>query len=416
MSISRRQVIKGMALAPVAATGMRALPAIAQTQGAAASTAAGPFEFVVDRYETCLNNARWHPLSLGAKAQVENYLRFKERGIDRSPNLIDRLQPGVKAQFARLINADPRELAYVNSTTAGETLFAASLGLPECGGNVVTDALHFEGSLYLYGELQKRGVELRCVRPTKDWRIDPKDMARAIDKNTRLVAISQVSFINGFQHDVAAVCKAAHAHGALVYVDAVQAAGCVPVDVRETGVDALGSASYKWLMGDFGLGFLYVRQDVMARLKRVVYGYRQFKSFDYHAFPGDPPGSYPASWTQHDDASGFFEIGTYSNATLAALAYSLQGILDLGVGKIQSHAQQLIGRLQDELPRMGYAPMTPRDARSPIATFLVKEPAAVRQRLLKANVDVSIENARMRISPSLYNDHDDIDRLLRALA
>lgn len=416
MTMSRRQVIKGLALAPVVALGMQSVPTQAGESASAGTQARGKFEFIVDRYETCLNNARWHPLSLGAKAEVQNYLHYKEQGIDRSPNLIDRLQSGVKTQFAQLIHADPHELAYVNSTTAGETMFAASLGLPECGGNIVTDALHFEGSLYLYGELQKKGVELRCVRPTKGWRIDPNDIANAIDKNTRLVAISQVSFINGFQHDVATICKAAHAKGALVYVDAVQAAGCVPVDVRQTNVDALGSASYKWLMGDFGLGFLYVKQSVISRLKRIVYGYRQFKTFDYHAFPGDPPGSYPASWTQHDDASGFFEIGTYSNATLAALSYSLQGILDVGVTAIQGHAQRIIGRLQEELPRMGYASMTPQDAHSPIATFLVKDPAAIKQRLFKANVDVSVENGRMRISPSIYNDHNDIDRLLRVLA
>lgn len=415
MTLSRRQIIKGLACAPALALGVDGVSAAERAGASNAKAALGNFKFNVGRYETCLDNARWHPLSQGARANVEAYLAYKERGVWRPPDLIDDLQRGVKAQFARLVNADVSEIAYVNSTTAGETMFATSLGLPERGGNVVTDALHFEGSLYLYGALQKQGVEVRCIRPTKDWRIDPREMERAIDKNTRLVAVSHVSYVNGFQHELGALCDVAHAHGALVYSDAVQALGTLPVDVRKSGVDAMGSASYKWLMGDFGLGFLYVKQSVIPRLKRVVYGYRQLDDFQYHAFPGDPEGTYPASWVQHDDASGFFEIGTYSNATLAALTYSLKGILDVGAENIQRHAKKLIDRLQSELPRMGYAPMTPADANSSIATFFVKDMSSTQEKLRQANVDVSLQHGRMRVSPSLYNDDSDVERLLEAL-
>jgi len=413
MTVSRRTLLKGMALAPAACLASKPIAAeVAGKPGAGA----GGLSFQVRRYETCLNNARWHPLSEGARAQVDAYQTYKERATWRSPDLIGHLQQGVKKDFARLIHADVGEIAYVNSTTAGETLFVSSLGLPDHEGNIVTDALHFEGSLYLYEALRKRGMDVRCVRPDREWRINLEDMARVIDDKTRLVAISQVSFINGFQHDVKALCELAHSRGALVYVDAVQAAGAVPIDVRDSSVDAMGSASYKWLMGDFGLGFLYVNQRVIPRLQRVVLGYRQLNNFDYHAFPGDPAGPYPASWSQHDDASGFFEIGTYANATLAALSYSLPAILDLGVNSIQKHAQQLIGILQRELPRIGYPSMTPPDAGSPIATFLVKDAAAVGGKLERGNVDVSLENGRMRISPSIYNTKSDIEQLLEALA
>jgi selenocysteine lyase/cysteine desulfurase len=415
MTFSRRQILKGLALAPAAVWGAPAAMA-GHGQHAPAATGNSGLEFAVRQYETCLDNARWHPLSVGARAQVEEYLNYKERVVWRSPDLIDHLQKSVKENFARLIGAETGEIAYVNSTTAGETMFVSSLGLPDNDGNIVTDALHFEGSLYLYGALQKQGMDVRCVRPDKNWRIDLKDMERVIDHKTRLVAVSQVSFINGFQHDLKALCELAHSRGALVYVDAVQAVGAIPVDVRESGVDAMGSASYKWLMGDFGLGFLYVNQRVIPRLRRMVFGYRQLDSFAYHAFPGDIAGPYPVSWSQRDDASGFFEIGTYSNATLAALSHSLPAILDLGVANIQRHAQQLIAMVQRELPRLGYPSMTPADAGSPIAAFLVKDGNAVAERLHKAGVDVSVGNGRMRISPSIYNTKGDMEKLLEALA
>ncbi|WP_426700746.1 aminotransferase class V-fold PLP-dependent enzyme [Rhodanobacter sp. Col0626] len=413
MTVSRRQVLKTLALAPAAWT----VPAsLARHAFAKAAPAGGALEFKVRHYETCLDNARWHPLSVGARARVEEYLDYKERVAWTKPDLIDELQKNVKQQFARLIGAETGEIAYVNSTTAGETMFVSSLGLPDNDCNIVTDGLHFEGSLYLYGALQKQGMDVRVVRPDKHWRIDLKDMERVIDHKTRLVAVSQVSFINGFQHDLKALCELAHSRGALVYVDAVQAVGAIPVDVKESGVDAMGSASYKWLMGDFGLGFLYVRQSVIPRLRRTLFGYRQLNAFDYHAFPDDPAGPYPASWSQHDDASGFFEIGTYSNATLAALSHSLPAILALGPATIQRHAQRLIAKVQREVPRLGYPSMTPADAGSPIATFLVKDSVSLDRKLRAAGLDVFVGEGRMRISPSIYNTDDDIERLLEALA
>jgi selenocysteine lyase/cysteine desulfurase len=421
MELTRRQLAKGVgaaALSSVAAS--RTLSARSQT-AAISSSSELPRElpvrnqFTTGQYETCLNNARWHPLSKGSKQAVQAYLEYKERGIWTPPDELSAAQRDVKAAFARLIYADPGELAYVNSTTAGENLFVSALGFPAAGGNIVTDALHFEGSLYLYGALKKQGVDVRVIRP-RDWRVPMDEMEKAIDKNTRLVAVSQVSFINGFEHNVKAICDVAHAHGALVYVDAVQAAGAIPIDVRASGVDAMGSASYKWLMADMGIGFLYVKQDVIPKLKRTQFGYRQLSDLEYHAFAWDKPGNFPIEWKQKEDAAGFFEIGTYSNTTIEALSYSLPLIERLGVENIQAHAQKLLSPLRQELPRLGYACITPEDSHGSIASFLVADIRKTAAALKKANVDVSLSPGRMRVSPSIYNDEKDIDRLLAALS
>jgi len=111
------------------------------------------------------------------------------------------------------------------------------------------------------------------VRP-RGWKIELADLEKVIDKKTKLVALSQVSYINGFEQDVKAVCTLAHAHGAYVYADVVQAAGRISVDVRASGVDFCANASYKWLMGDFGLGFLYIRQDLIGTFPRTQWSFR----------------------------------------------------------------------------------------------------------------------------------------------
>ena len=411
MGMTRRQITKGVGVAALGRLAVnRALASVAESNALPARLA-----FATPQYEVCLNNARWHPLSDGAKQAILAYLEYKQRGIWAPPDEVWAAQKDVKAAFAGLIHADPTEIAYVTSTTAAENFFVAALGFPSVRGNIVTDALHFEGSLYLYEAMQRQGVDVRVVRP-KEWQVTTEDLAAAVDKNTRLVAVSMVSYINGFEHDIKAVCDLAHAHGALVYADAVQAAGAIPIDTRASGVDALACASYKWLMGDMGLGFLYVRQDVLPKLKRTQFGYRQLGTLDYHVFPWDKPGPYPIEYKERPDTAGMFEMGTYDNATVAALSYSIPYLQRLGVERIQEHAQGLLGPLKAELPRLGYPLITPAGSRASIASFLVSDLPKTEAALKKAKVDVSLQPGRMRISPSIYNDEKDIHKLLNALS
>ncbi len=209
----------------------------------------------------------------------------------------------------------------------------------------------------------------------------------------------------------------AHASGALVYADIVQAAGAVPVDVKALGVDFCATASYKWLMGDFGLGFLYVRKDLLeGRLKRTVYSYRQLRSFSNHMFPYDSPGPSAVGWEQDRSAAGYFEQGTLASAVSETLAYSLQYIQSLGVENIQRHSQSLIAQLRQEVPKLGHPLITPEGSAGPLVAFQLENPQLVEAKLKKANVDVALTDHRMRVSPSVYNDHEDVERLLRALS
>jgi len=407
MPVSRRDLIVSAGIVSLQS---------AAVSGAANSTPTLPAksDFQVVKSETCLNNARWHPISIGASHAVQQYLEYKATGGGNAADYAGELQRQVKTQFAELIHARPSEISFVPSTTVGENLVAAGLDLPRSGGNVVTDALHFEGSLYQYGEMAKEGLDVRIVRP-RNWRIELSDLDKVIDGKTKLVALSLVSMVNGFQHDLKAVCDLAHSRGAHVYVDAVQAIGTVPFDVRSSGVDFCACSSYKWLMGDMGLGFLYVREDLLDRLHRSQYGFRQLARMQYHVFPYDPPGDAVMDWTQAPDAGGHFEVGTVSNTTIACLSYSLNYIKQLGVENIQAHRQPLLRRLHKELPHLGFESMTSSESTSPIVTFAKKDVGNISQRLRSANVDIAIYPHRIRISPSVYNDQTDIDKLLEAL-
>jgi selenocysteine lyase/cysteine desulfurase len=405
MDVSRRNLIAAAGLATVAASQL----------GADTPSLPDKKEFPVVNAEVCLNNARWHPASAGAMRAVQQYLDYKASGGGAGADYGGNLQARAKDLFAKLINAKTAEVAFVPSTTVGENLVANSLNLPRAGGNVVTDALHFEGSLYQYGELAKQGLELRIARPDKNWRVTLDALDKLIDRKTRLVAVSLVSMINGFQHDLKALCDLAHSRGAKVYADAVQAVGAIPVDVRASGIDFLACSSYKWLMGDMGLGFLYVREDLLDGLPRTQYGFRQLARMDYHVFPHDPPGDTVMDWTALPTAGGHFEVGTVSNTTAACLTHSLDYLMRIGVENIQAHRMPMLRRLHTELPRLGFQPMTPADSVSPIVTFAKDDMRPLAARLRQAKIDVAIYPHRLRISPSVYNDQSDIDKFLAVL-
>ncbi len=370
--------------------------------------------FPAAKASTYLNNAHWHPMSTGAADAVRAYLQRERSGLIRYPYA--EIAEEVKAQFAKLIQAQPSSVSFIPSTVVGENLVVAGLGGAAIKGNIVTDALHYESSTYLYRSLQAKGADVRFVKPRRG-RIELADLDNAIDRNTKLVAISLVSYLNGFQHDLRSVCELAHNRGALVYADLVQAAGAIPIDVRASEVDFCACGGHKWLMSDMGLGFLYVREDLLDRsIKRVFFGSRQLKSFQNHIFPYDETPDGTATWDVGNGTGAYFEVGTIPHATVAALSYSLPYIQSIGVENIQAHAQTLTARLQKEIPALGYPSATPPDSKSSIVSFVVREPKTVADRLEKANIEAKIDQHLMRISPSIYNDQTDIDKLLDALS
>lgn len=365
-------------------------------------------DFPIASAQTYLNSAAIHPMSVPVSRAVEAHLAFRLKGAGEGrADFGEEQQKDLKRRFAQLIGAKPHEIAFVQNTSEGENIVVMGMDLARRGGNVVLDELHFETSLYMYKSLEAKGLELRVVKH-RDWAIDIKDVERAIDQRTRLVSMALVSNVNGYLHDARAISDLAHAHGAYVYADMVQAAGAVPLDVRAMGIDFGGTATYKWLMGERGFGFLYVREDLQDTVVPTTrYGHRQIANFDRVGLTWEPlPGA------------ARYETGTFPNALALCAHTSLQYIERLGQSNIRAHARQLTDRLQKELPRMGYASLTPVGNETPIVAFQLKDVAATARKLRQGHVTATIieKERRMRLSVSVFNVPEDIDRLLTVLS
>jgi selenocysteine lyase/cysteine desulfurase len=358
--------------------------------------------------ETYLNSASMHPVGIFAAEAMKNVIDYRLYGSGEGrSDFGPAKQEELKKKFGALINATPNEIAYVANTTDGENIVVMGLDIPKAkGGNIVIDELHFTSSLYMYKELEKKGVQLRIVKH-KNWAIDPEDMGEAIDKNTKLVSMALVSNVNGFMHDAKAVSTIAHARGARVFADIIQGVGAVPIDVKALGIDFASAGTYKWLMGERGIGFLYVREDLQGTvLPTTRYGHRQVSNFNRAQLTWEPmPGA------------ARYETGGISTIMAAAVNAGIDYVNKCGLTNIRKHAKELTDRLQKELPPLGYKPLTPMGTETPIVAFELKDAAATTKMLQAGHVAATVianEN-RIRLAVSVFNTHDDIDKAVAVL-
>jgi selenocysteine lyase/cysteine desulfurase len=427
MILNRRDLLAGLGGLAASTGGVAvhaSLPAPATGAAPAPGEALGfprKADFAIEEGYTYINAAYTHPIPKVALAAVQQAAERRATLRSGGRRESDGRQSDPKASFAELIGAKTSEIGYVPSTSFGENLVVQSLGLHKnFAGNVVSDGLHFEGALMHLLELKKRGLDVRIVEPTPEFRIDMKDLEKVVDRHTRLIEVSSVAMYNGFQHDLKAVADLAHAHGAYVYADIIHSAGAGPFDIRASGVDFAACSSFKWLMGDFGMGFLYAREEILDKLERPVIGYYEADNLEAFYPPNLPVGEYqPVAYKFDHGTHSLFEPGTLGGGTnVALIGASLDYIKSLGLANIQAHRAPLLRKLQREVPRFGFTPVTPPESTGGNVTFAKKGvyQTDLPKKLESLKINIRFSRNWIRLSPSVYNDMSDVDRFLEALS
>ena len=359
----------------------------------------GDFPIVNER--TFLNSAYIAPIPMQVVSAGHAFLEEKARRSFQLGPLLKKCDE-VRVQFARLIGAaSPDEIGLLFSTAEGENVVAAGLGL-KAGDNVVIDELHYNTEFVLYRQLEKlNGVELRIAKH-RNGLVDASDFEPLVDTRTRLVSVAWVSHQNGLRHDMRPIADVAHAKGALFYTDAIQAVGMFPIDVVAAGVDVLCAGSYKWLLAGWGVAPLYVRTAIADRLRLDRFG-------EMHAGKELPDHSYEIATNAKR-----FDYSSRSFGDVYTLSAGLSYLEKVGVNRIEAHTvDNLARRLQDGLEKQGHRLLTPHGNRSSIVTFYTaKQPSDVRAAFQSANIEVTVRDGTVRVSPALFNNVDDIERCL----
>ena len=383
------------------------MAAESRVAGALAPGAEARARFPIFEHTTYANSCSQGALSVDVRRAYDEYLTgWDEHGAEWE-HWVERAE-SARAAFARLVGADPDEVAVTTSVSQAVSGLVSALPLERGRDRIVISEFEFPTVGQIAHAQELRGAEVVHVVPDADGRIPLERFAEAIDERTALVCCTAVSYRTGYRLDVAEVARLAHDRGALCLADSYQAAGSVPLDVRELDADFVTAGTVKYLLASAGLAFMYARRDLHGQLLPTQTGWFA----DEDIFRMDISDYSPAGDARRFDAGTPPVPNIYGG--LAGM-----GIVEaVGVPSIESHVAALIDRLLAGLDELGANVATPRGAteHGPLACVVSSDAEALVRALQAQRIVTSSRDSNLRISLHLYNVEEDIDRILEALA
>ncbi len=372
-------------------------------------------------YDAYLNHAGISPAS---RPVVQALLGVGEdyaaRGFGAWPAYNERREH-LRAALARMIHGRPEDLGFTSNTSAGVT--AAALCIPwRAGDRVVLFRGEFPANVTPWQQAARRfGLDLSWVDLAPFARSHEEGLAefeRVLSEGpARLVAVSAVQFQTGLAMPVRAMAERAHAHGAELFVDAVQACGVVPVDVRDGPVDYLACGSHKWLMGTEGAGFLYVAPSRVTALVPSVAGWLSHEEPVRFLLEG-------AGHLRYDRpvraSASMLEAGNLPTPSLAALGASVALLESLGIPRIQEHVRAYLDALEPALIDRGFVSARTGFREGQSGSLCVTPPPdralpALHRAIVHEGVACAMPDGHLRFSPHWPNALDEVPRVLAAI-
>jgi len=364
-------------------------------------------EFAVTRDYVYLNHASAGVLPRSSVAAIDEFLlRHAEAGMLGTYPYDERM-PEFRERIAGFIGARGTEIAIAPNTSAAANVVAAGIDW-QPGDEVVLCDNEFPANAIPWVALRRRGVNVRLIQ-TARRRLTPDVLAEELTPRTRAVAVSWVSYADGYRHDLRALAGVAHECGAYFCVDAIQGLGVFPVDVADAGVDAFFAGGAKWMLSLHGIAVLYLGPRVRDRLALAMPGWRSLEDmWDFHNY--EQPFSREAMR---------FEAGTPNLIGTLSLVSAI-GLLERCGDALAAHVLALTDRLCDGLRSLGAQLATLRGdgISSGIVTFSIPgyDSMELGRALQDRKIVTTYRPSGIRVSPHGYNTATEIDVLLENLA
>lgn len=365
--------------------------------------------------EVYLNHASISPPSQAVEDAMQALLRrYAAVGTAAFPEAME-IRASLKERLGTLLGCAPEELALTSSATRGLTDLAVNLPWSP-GDRILCFDGEFPGNTTPWMQTAA-AVGAEVVWVAQEGRSNAQvlsDVTRELERGVRLIAVSLVQFATGRVMPVKRLVELAHAHGALVSVDAIQAIGVLPVDVADLGCDFLAGGAHKWLMGLEGMGFLHIRSEHIERLQPRTAGWLSHE--DPFGFLMEGSGRMPYHHPIRKQAD-FFE-GTSSNAIgAAALNASVGMLLELGIPAIHAHVTRYLDALEDGLVARGFTSFRDRSHSAGTLSVLPPDGDAIRWNaaLNERGISVSAPDGKLRLSPHWPNALTEVPVVLAAV-
>ena len=309
----------------------------------------------------------------------------------------------LRGAFAHFINAHPDEVAIVTSASAGINPIANALKF-DGRNKVVMSEYEFPTMGHIWLAQRPRGAEIQFLDGVNNT-VPTECYEQAIDERTRIVPLTHVSFVNGFRSDVAAIAKIAHAQGALLFLDGYQDCGTRPLDVKALDVDFFVTGTLKYLLGPPGLGFLYVRRELIETLTPTITSWMaQRNPFTFNPKCLDPS----------PDARRF-EGGSPPIPNIYFARPAIDLLTGIGMENVAAQIERLTKTFLKGVHDLRIESKTPPSSVGPLVVLRAQDAAGVLAKLTARGIAASTRRDGVRFAFHVYNTLEDVNVALAAL-
>jgi cysteine desulfurase/selenocysteine lyase len=354
------------------------------------------------------NHAAYSPLSKPVVNAMDEFLEHRQMGNPLSWSIAEGHMEGLRENYGKLVGAPASRIAHMANTVSGINVLANGLDW-KSGDHILLYVDEFPSNVMPFLNLKDKGVQVEFIS-APDGRITPELFEAVLKPQTRLISISSVQYLTGFRADLKAFSQLCHDRNILFSVDAIQSVGVIPTDVIASGVDFMAVGGHKWMMSPLGTGFLYVTEEVQARLKTAQRGYMgHVNPVDFGNFSQD----------LSPDARRF-ELGAFNASGMAGAEKATELLLECGLDSIFRHVRKLIGQFEWGLETIAFEKMYKFEdhEQSSISMFSHNDPTkneAIFRKLSEAGVNISLRGGGLRLAPHYYNTSDEVDKILELL-
>ncbi len=314
----------------------------------------------------------------------------------------------VRSLMAQLLGVTADEIAVTASASAGINALASAFEFDGPRRKVIISDFEFPTNAQIWHAQERKGAQVVHVPRAADGYIPLEHFERLIDEHTQLIAVTHVCFRNGARLDIPGIVRLAHARGARVLLDTYQAIGALQVDARRLGVDFMVGGMLKYLLGTAGIGFLYVRKELIESLTPTNSGWFAQQNIAAMDITANRPSA----------SARRFEAGTPPVVNCYAAEAGLKIVVEADPAQIETRVQALTRRCMERLREIGWPAATPFDdaRRGPMVAVPSRDAAGLFEQLLQQNIVTSFRDNNIRATCHFYNTDEDIDRLISALA
>ena len=358
--------------------------------------------FPILQEKVYLNSCSQGALSRDVETAIGEWLQSWHQQGSPWDLWVDQYEAG-RRQFAAMINARPEEVAIVASASAGVNSLASALSFGQ-RNKVVLGEFEFPTMGHIWLSQRARGAEVIFAAADGN-RMRPEAYDELVDRNTLIVPLTHVCFMNGFRSPVTDVVKIAHDRGALVLLDDYQDCGTRPIDVKAMQLDVYVSGTLKYLLGPPGVAFLYVREELAESLVPTVtgwFGQRNTFAFDVKLLD-------PAPGTRR------FESGTPPIPSIYGATAGAKLLQNVGLTNVAEEVRRLSQSLIRGVTDLGVRIKTPPDSVGPLIVLQATDADRLVKTFGAQGVVCSSRHDGLRLSLHAYNTLDEVNFVLRLI-